>query len=187
MEGETTEQGNIPSDDLMCLQVSPGRAYVDGYDVTIDGETAIDVEKPRDTEKVENANIPFEMGSLLRVNNVSGVPKENRIVELHSQLGSSPSSNVIGVARVYTFNLTDSAYSNASSQWDLYLYDVQTYTNVVFNRNVTAIEIPSTSFIKGKSSGATGFVVAGASANNLNLRQTSGTFVSGEKLIVNGK
>ena len=186
LEGETTEQGNIPSDDLMCLQVSPGRAYVDGYDVTIDGETAIDVEKPRDTEKVENANIPFEMGSLLRVNNVSGVPKENRIVELHSQLGSSPTSNVIGVARVYTFNLTDSAYSNASSQWDLYLYDVQTYTNVVFNRNVTAIEIPSTSFIKGKSSGATGFVVAGASANNLNLRQTSGTFVSGEKLIVNG-
>jgi hypothetical protein len=186
LEGETTEQGNIPSDDLMCLQVSPGRAYVDGYDVTIDGETAIDVEKPRDTEKVENANIPFEMGSLLRVNNVSGVPRENRIVELHSQLGSSPTSNVIGVARVYTFNLTDSAYSNASSQWDLYLYDVQTYTNVVFNRNVTAIEIPSTSFIKGKSSGATGFVVAGASANNLNLRQTSGTFVSGEKLIVNG-
>ena len=40
LEGETTEQGNTPSDDLMCLQVSPGRAYVHGYDVTLDAETA---------------------------------------------------------------------------------------------------------------------------------------------------
>ena len=65
LEGETTEQGNTPSDDLMCLQVSPGRAYVDGYDVTLDTETAIDVEKPRDTESISGANIPFEMGHLL--------------------------------------------------------------------------------------------------------------------------
>ena len=65
LEGETTEQGNTPSDDLMCLQVSPGRAYVRGYDVTLDAETAVDVEKPRDTESISDANIPFEMGHLL--------------------------------------------------------------------------------------------------------------------------
>jgi len=86
LEGETTEQGNTPSDDLMCLQVSPGRAYVDGYDVTIDAETAIDVEKPRDTESISSANIPFEMGHLLRVNNVSGAPKENETLDLYDHL-----------------------------------------------------------------------------------------------------
>jgi len=181
LEGETTEQGNTPSDDLMCLQVSPGRAYVDGYDVTLDTETAIDIEKPRDTETINSANIPFEMGHLLRVNNVRGAPKENETLDLYGQLGS-----IIGAARVYTFNLTDAAYSGAATQWDLYLYDIQTYTTVTFNRSVTATEIPTSSFIKGKSSGASGFVVLGASTADLNLSQTSGTFVTGEKLIVNG-
>ena len=86
-EGETTEQGNTPSDDLMCLQVSSGRAYVDGYDVTLDSETTVDVKKPRDTESVSNSSIPFEMGHLLRVNNVSGAPKENDVVYLYAKLG----------------------------------------------------------------------------------------------------
>lgn len=182
-EGETTEQGNTPSDDLMCLQVSPGRAYVDGYDVTFDSETAVDLEKPRDTESVSNSNIPFEMGHLLRVNNVSGAPKENETLDLYDQLGGGGS--VIGAARVYTFNLTDAAYTNAATQWDLYLYDIQTYTNITFNVGVTATQIPTSSFIKGKSSGASGFVVAGG-VGPLNLSQTSGTFVTGEKLIING-
>jgi hypothetical protein len=182
-EGETTEQGNTPSDDLMCLQVSPGRAYVDGYDVTFDSETAVDVEKPRDTESVSNSNIPFEMGHLLRVNNVSGAPKENETLDLYDQLGGGGTQ--IGIARVYTFNLTDAAYSGAATQWDLYLYDIQTYTNITLNVSVTATQIPTSSFIKGKSSGASGFVVLGG-VGPLNLSQTSGTFATGEKLIVNG-
>jgi len=187
LEGEITEQGNIPSDDLMCLQVSPGKAYVDGYDVTLDAETAIDVEKPRDIESISSTNIPFEMGHLLRVNNVSGAPKENETLDLFNQLQDDGSGGTkIGIARIYTFNLTDAAYTDASTQWDLYLYDIQTFTNVTFNRSVTATEIPTSSFIKGKSSGASGFVVLGQSASSLNLSQTSGTFVTGEKLIVNG-
>ena len=184
LEGETTEQGNTPSDDLMCLQVSPGRAYVHGYDVTLDAETAVDVEKPRDTESISGANIPFEMGHLLRVNNVSGAPKENETLDLYGQLNAGGS--IIGAARVYTFNLTDAAYSGAATQWDLYLYDIQTYTNVTLNVSVTATQIPTSAFIKGKSSGASGFVVLWWCLDTLDLSQTSGTFATGEKLIVNG-
>ena len=181
LEGETTEQGNTPSDDLMCLQVSPGRAYVRGYDVTLDAETAVDVEKPRDTESISDANIPFEMGHLLRVNNVSGAPQENGTLNLYDQLGGGGTK--IGAARVYTFNLTDAAYSGAATQWDLYLYDIQTYTNVIFNVSTT---LSTSAFIKGKSSGASGFVVSGSSSTSFDLSQTSGTFATGEKLIVNG-
>ena len=85
----------------------------------------------------------------MRVNNVSGAPKENETVRfIWSDLVQEGS--IIGAARVYTFNLTDAAYSAAATQWDLYLYDIQTYTNVTFNRSVTATEIPTSSFIKGK-------------------------------------
>ena len=188
LENETTEEGNIPSDDLMCFDVSPGKAYVAGYDVEIDGTSTVDVEKPRDTENVSSINVPFEMGHLLRVNNVAGAPKENDIVTLKTQFKADTSGQkVIGQARVYTFNLTDAAYSNQETQWDLYLYDIQTYTSLTFNRNVSAAEIPQTSFIQGKSSGASGFAVAaGANSAELNIYQTSGTFVADEQITING-
>src|SRR5210317_1202767 len=185
LENETTEQGNIPSDDLMCVQVSPGKAYVAGYDDKLDATATIDVENPRDTQNVSNINVPFEMGHLLRVNNVAGAPEENETIELKSQFkGDTPQT--IGQARVYTFNLTDAAYSDATTQWDLYLYDIQTYTNLTFNRSVTGTEIPKTSFIRGKSSGASGYAVAAGSGTSLNIYQTSVTFVADEQVTING-
>ena len=32
-EGQQTEQGNLPSEDLMAVKVSAGTAYVKGYDI----------------------------------------------------------------------------------------------------------------------------------------------------------
>jgi len=187
LENEITEEGNIPSDDLMCIQVSPGKAYVAGYDVDLDSTVTIDVEKPRDTQNVSSTNVPFEMGHLLRVNNVAGAAEENAEIELKSQFkGDGSGGSVIGKARVYTFNLTDAAYSGAATQWDLYLYDIQTYTNLTFNRSVTGTEIPKTSFIRGKSSGASGYAVAAGSGTSLNIYQTSGTFVADEQVTING-
>ena len=34
----------------------------------------MDVEKPRDVQNVRGISVPFEMGSLIRVNNAQGVP-----------------------------------------------------------------------------------------------------------------
>ena len=182
---ETTEQNNTPSENLMCLKISPGKAYVRGYDVDKISTTIIDVEKPRDTKKVEDVNIPFQMGNILRVNNVSGTPKQKFAIDLFDQFIGS--GNVIGNARVYKFNLTDSSYKDNTTNWDLYLYDIQTYTTLVLNSPVSSSELPSTSFIKGKSSGASGYAVsAGGGSSTINLRQTSGTFSVGEQLIVNG-
>ena len=57
----------------------------------------------------------------------------------------------IGDARVYTFNLTDAAYSGASTKYDLRLYDIQTYTKItVLNQSVDATDMPDGSYIKGK-------------------------------------
>ena len=58
---EKTEEGNIPTDDLMCLKISPGKAYVRGYDVEKVGTTINDVDKPRATEEVPIVSVPFEM------------------------------------------------------------------------------------------------------------------------------
>ena len=182
---EITEQRNSPSEDLMCLKISPGKAYVRGYDVEKISTTIIDVDKPRDTGKVDNINVPFEMGNILKVNSVSGTPKQKLTIDLYDQLNGA--GTTIGNARVYNFSLTDAAYTNNATNWNLYLYDIQTYTTVGLNTSVTSTELPATSFVKGKSSGASGFAVsAGGALSTINLRQTSGTFSVGEQLIVNG-
>ena len=171
----------------MCIQVSPGKAYVAGYDVELDSTATIDVEKPRDTQDVSSISVPFEMGHLLRINNVRGAAEENAEIEFRDRLRGD-SGSAIGKARVYTCNLTDAAYSGDATQWDLYLYDIQTYTQLIFNRNVSASELPATSFIKGKSSGASGFAVAAGAGNSaaINVYQTSGTFVTDEQITING-
>ena len=184
-DSETTAEKNKPSENLMCIKISPGKAYVRGYDTDKISTTILDVKKPRDTERIENVNIPFEMGNILRVNKVSGTPKSKLSIDLYDQHGGVGST--IGNARVYNINLTDAAYVNHSTNFDLYLYDIQTYTTLVLNSAVSNTELPKTSFVKGKSSGASGFAVAaGDSSATINLRQTSGTFSVGEQLIVNG-
>ena len=184
---EQTEGKNIPSNDLMCLKISPGKAYVRGYDVEKIGTTIIDVDKPRDTESISNVTVPFQMGNLLRLNNVTGVPQNKKTIQLlNRKVGDTEA--VIGDARVYTFNLTDAAYSGVETKYDLRLYDIQTYTKLSLNQSVDATDMPDGSYIKGKSSGASGFLVDAASgaAVGLLLRQTSGTFAKGEQITVNG-
>jgi hypothetical protein len=182
---ETTEQDNKPSDDLMCLKISPGKAYVRGYDIDKISTTIIDVNKSRDIESIQNVNIPFEMGNILRVNTVSGTPRQRYVINLNDQLGGIGST--IGNARVYNFSLTDASYSGNATNWDLYLYDIQTYTSITLNSAISDTELPATSFVTGKSSGASGFSVsAGGNSVTINLRQTSGTFSVGEQLIING-
>ena len=190
LDTEKTDQGNVPSDDLMCLKFSPGKAYVQGYDVEKNGIEIVDVPKPRTTQSISNVNVPFQMGNIVRVNNVSGGPKQKVSIDLHNQRKTSTTSSTgtkIGDARIYTFNLTDSSYQNQSTGWDLYLYDIQTYTQITLNQVISSSELPQTSYIKGKSSGATGYAVsAGSGIDNIFLRETSGSFIVGEQIIING-
>jgi hypothetical protein len=187
---EKTDEGQTPSNDLMCVKVSPGKAYVRGYDITKTGTTIIDVQKPRDVQSVASIGVPFQMGNILQVDNVSGVPKSKSSIELYNQPKNSnttPNGTKIGDARVYTFEVKDSAYVDSSSNWNLYLYDIQTYTTLTLNQSVSTGELPATSFIKGKSSGATGYATAdGGGSTTVSLRQTSGNFIKGEQILING-
>lgn len=184
-ENQQTSQGNVPSDDLASLKISPGKAYVRGYDIEKVSTEIIDVEKPRNTKNLSDVGISFEIGNLFTVNNVTGLAKIRTTIDLHSQFSGSGSK--IGEARVYSFNLKDSAYLDNSTNWDLRLYDIQTYVKLTLNVDLTANEYLESFIIEGATSGARGFLVSDSSASNtIFLRQTSGTFVKGEGLIVNG-
>ena len=63
-ENQVTDEGNTPSDDLMCVKLSPGKAYVRGYDVSLPVTTVIDVEKPRTTKTIKNAVRTLQAGPI---------------------------------------------------------------------------------------------------------------------------
>mgnify|MGYP002640624080 CR=1 FL=1 len=191
LENQETKQGNIPSDDLGCLQISPGKAYVKGYSVETISSSIIDFRKPRDTEKAENDSVPFSVGRQIIINNVYGsIPvgfDNTSIVELYDSRTVTPGSasgNKIGVARLYNLKLKNAEYINATTQYECSLYDIQTYTTITLN---TSLSKPSSTFIEGKNSSASGYLVSDVvDGNVLTLYQVSGNFKDEEAIIIDG-
>ena len=192
---ETTEQGNTPSEDLACVEVSPGKAYVKGFRIEEPGTTNVDFDKPRDTDSVNTALVPFNMGTLIRVNNVAGTPiittniAEN-VVTLYSRRKTTTAAaakptdaHPIGKARVYAFGLRNTPYVDAATEWNLHLFDVQTYTYLTLNAPLSA---DVSSFVRGANSGATGFINEDyTTKTEIALSETSGSFIPGEQIIIN--
>ena len=197
---QTTDQGNAPNDNLLCVKISPGKAYVRGYDIDKTGVTILDAPKPRDTKTVNNALIPFQITSTLRINNTSGVPSFGKSLDFYDQRKTltAPIGYKIGDARIYSMNLLDPSYTagiTSATQYALYLYDVQTYTHLQINLGLNGNDLPVSSYVKGLSSGASGYVVTAGTSNfifgsvtqNLiTLRQVSGNFQVGEQILING-
>lgn len=192
LDNQLTASGNTPNEDLMCLKISPGKAYVKGYDIEKQNLTIIDSNKPRTTESIDSSSIPFEMGNLLKVNNVTGTPvvglNNNYYLNLQNERKNSTTvggGTTIGQARIYSFNPSNVVYENQSTQWDLYLYDIQTYTKLTLNATLSGLASKST-FIKGVSSNASGYLISDADSNVVTLSQVSGTFIKGEQIKING-
>jgi hypothetical protein len=192
LKSQTTQDGNQPSDDLLTYKISPGKAYVRGYDINT-SLTLIDAPKPRTTASVDLASIPFEMGSLLKVNNVRGVPRTDldtsNTIDLYNRRKLANGNNdgsLIGKARVYSFNSANVPYLNAASEWNLYLYDIQTYTTIELNEALNGTECPETSYILGKNSSASGYTTAAAGSATITISGTSGQFLVGEQIEING-
>ena len=196
---QQTDEGNTPNDDLMCVKVSSGKAYVKGYDIDKSTTTVVDVEKPRDKKKVDASLTSFELGSRLKVNNVFGVPRiainQDNVVRLGDRrrdgAGTGGTVNAIsgtqiGRARIYAFNPADAPYTGNVTSWDLYLYDIQLNTTLVLGNAIGTGEIPTGSYIQGLSSGASGYSHNIHDTTQVDLDQVTGTFITGEQISING-
>ena len=194
-DGQFTQGGTLASDDLALYQVSPGKAFVKGYEVETISSTYIDAPKPRTSKRLESQGVAYKTGNSVRLNNVYGAPQigigNTYIVSLRDQRQGSGQINVggeeIGVARVYDFALESGSYTSSNSavnEWDTSLYDIQLYSKVTLNEPVT-LTIPTQ--IKGKYSGATGFLVSAVSnSTSLQIYEKSGEFVTNEPFEING-
>jgi hypothetical protein len=190
-----TSNGSTPSDNLAIYQLSPGKAIVRGYEVKTISPQFLDVEKPRTTKTLENQSINYNTGSTLTLNNVRGTPiigiGNTYILSLRDErVGTSNQiapGKEIGVARVYDFGLESGSYSFTNqnlNQWDISLYDVQTFTEITLNEPITLL-VPT--FVEGANSGAHGFIRSAVNAGTaLTVYDTQGTFLKNESFIFDG-
>ena len=193
--GQFTYSGSTPSSNLATYQISPGKAFVKGYEIETISPTFLDLPKPRTTKTLENQSLNYNTGPTLKLNRVYGSPTigigNTYVLSLRDQRVESAQTTApgkeIGVARVYDFKLESGSYSTSNAntnQWNISLYDVQTITEVTVNEQIT-LTIPT--FVKGNSSGATGFLKdAVSSSKSLVLYETNGNFIPNESLTFNG-
>jgi len=193
--GQFTYGGSIPSNNLAVYQISPGKAFVRGYELETTSSTFIDVEKPRTTKKLENFSINYNTGASLTLNRVYGAPVigigNTYVLSLRDERVGSASTiaagKEIGVARVYDFALESGSYnlSNLSiNQWDISLYDVQTITEITLNEPINLV-VPT--IVKGKKSGASAFLKDSVSnSTSLTVYQKSGDFIPNEAFSFDG-
>ena len=132
--GQTSDEGQTPSEENATIQVDPGKAYVRGYEIETVIPTYLDLPKPRTTDNFDSAITNVEVGNLTKITDVFGIPdlspfisgevaEPHRTIELHSlknaSRGSVNSSGQVGVARDRVFehssgNTTNDKLSNAS-------------------------------------------------------------------------
>ena len=195
--GQFTPGGETPSDDLALYKLSPGKAYVKGYEIETLNPTFLDVPKPRDIKTLKDQSIIYNTGPTLKINSVFRTPTvgigSTYVLSLRDQRVGVSSETVpgkeVGLARVYDFRLESGTYEVSDSdkqknQWDLALYDVQTFSEIELNQSITQ-SVPA--FVEGKDSGATAFLVNSVSAGvALTVYEKNGNFITNEQLIING-
>ena len=188
---QKTQQGNIPSDDLMVMQISPGKAYVKGYPIEKISTGFIDVPKPRSTKTIEQEAVTYSTGDPLFVNNVFGSPSlgigTTATVSLINRRRGGGGFEM-GIARLYDFKAQSSSFVNQTTQYETRLFDVKTFTTIKVGTAITSM--PTGTHVQGARSGATGFKhgTLGGTTNvsEFNLIDVSGKFIKDESILING-
>jgi hypothetical protein len=181
--------GNGGVESKLAAGLSPGKAYVKGYEVETLGTTFLDVDKARDFDTQNNFNTRFDIENFVNVTNVFGSPdigfvtgdveafKNINLYDTATTVRGTQQSTVgvtvpqIGRAKSRGFELnsgTASSFIFASSAltsaiYKHYLFDIEMFTHL----NVqTAPAFTNGEKITGSISGATGFVQSISATRN---------------------
>ena len=198
-KGETTEDGNIADNTRLAVKVSPGKAYVKGFEVEKVGTTIIDVPKARSFESVNGESTAYDIGNYLNVSNVYGTPditfisgettpyKQIDLLDQTISTRGTTSGTRVGIARARTMEYSSGTVGEVDAVYKLYLFDLRPFTFITLDGTPSpTLEANHTNGgvqVKGVNSGATGWVFAdGTGAAEVILTNVAGTFSVGEKI-----
>ena len=188
----TAANGGVETKDTLII--SPGKAYVDGYELDLQTASYVNVDKARTTKNVQNDSIPFNLGNYAKVQNVYGQPdvtevgsiidpfKEVQLYDQQTIVRGQSAGSLIGYARSRSFEHntgTIGTHTGATAAiYHHYLFDITMFRSMDVS---SANTLTTGAVITGTTSGATGVVVAGiSSAAQFNIMQQEGEFLTGE-------
>ena len=201
--GDKTDDGNIASSDYFAVSMSPGKAYINGFEIEKTQSTLKDVLKARDFSTVNAAISTYDVGNYAIITNVYGTPditeisgestafKTVQFYDAANTTRGSANGNLIGVGRArgieYHSGTAGSTALEPGSFYRLYLFDIRPFTKLTLSDTpsptLVATHANGGVQIKGVTSGATGLVYSsGTSGTTLNLTSVIGLFRAGEEL-----
>jgi hypothetical protein len=151
-----TNAANSAQTDII---LSPGKAYVYGYEFETNSPTVLTVEKPRDSQEIQNKRITADYGNFLYTKNHANTFPINSlsVVDVHCVTRESInlsstltiSNTKIGTARVKTIEYDSSSNTSNSQTYEYrtYLFDIninQSITGNVVSVSESNITIGST-------------------------------------------
>ena len=201
VSGNTTDDGNTAAEDLLTIKVSPGKAYIKGYEVEKFANTRLDLKKAREIKSINAGITTFEMGNFLNITNVYGTPdigsitgettpyKEIKLFTDFTATRGSSSGYQIGVARARAMEYVSGTVGSTTANYKVHLFDIRLFTFLnLSGLGSTSLNGVSGVKITGNTSGATGFTYSVNTSSSTNdriaLTNVVGNFVAGEKLLV---
>ncbi len=157
--------GDINGNDYYAVELSQGKAYVEGFEVINERKQYALVKKPRDVKKLNNQGIPTSVGSYVKID---GATIQGAVNSSNEVLLSDANGDVIGRARALGLTAANR----------LYLVNVTIYESIITQSSSSLTE---GDFITGKVSGATAFVQQ-VSGTTVYLRQVTGSFIQSETI-----
>lgn len=177
--GTPSNSTEINGNDYFTIEISPGKAYVKGYELETTSQTYIDLEKPRTTSSINNEGSLVSYGDYfeLESSNLTGSFASGSFSHLYffdKTIGSN-NANLVGRAKYYSLLY--------GSKIRLYIVDFSTLTSITLS-NSTNLNIQSEDIITGSLSGATGVVYTytHSPSNIIILQQVTGNFINGETI-----
>ena len=202
-DGATTDDGGIASEDKLAVIVSPGKAYVKGFEIEKTGVTIKDLVKARDFDTVNAGITTYDMGNHALITNVYGSPdisnvsgeatafKTVQFFDTFNTTRGAKNGTLIGVGRArgmeYSSGDAGASSDNTASQYKLFVFDIRPFTVLTLSDTPSPTLLASHAnggvLVTGVTSGATGFVFKDdTSATKVNLTTVVGSFQVGEKI-----
>ena len=136
----TVAQGGDES--KVAIGLEPGKAYVQGYEISKIATEYLSVPKARTYSSVTNASVPAVVGNYVLVTNIHGMPAFDtfKVVSLYDTMTTSAgrgssAGTLIGTARIRGVEWANGTRDN-NGVFKLFLFDVKMNTGYDFNRDV---------------------------------------------------
>ena len=140
------EKFSSSANTTFALDISPGKAYVKGYEIETIGTTSLSVNKARATESVSGYDVPAYYGNYFYITTANGEIinfSTAEKLELHRNVGAFSASTKI--AEAYPKNLEYVSGNGSSSTYKLQLFNIVKTSNTPIDLTRAIIAGNSTS------------------------------------------